>query len=98
MKYWVIIFVISGCIFPKKTTSTTVILDGSKSYISGGDGSGYFKSWNWRQIQGTFVPIDSPKNLITKTVVTSSGNYSWELTGIDNLNQVGKDTFSVKIN
>ena len=89
--------IISGCVFPKKITSTTVILDGSKSHISGGDGSGYFKSWNWRQIQGNPFAIESPKSLITKTVITANGVYSWELTGTDNLNQVGKDTFSIGI-
>lgn len=87
-----------GCTVSKITTSETVILDGSRSYIKGGDGSGYIKAWNWKQIEGSYCPIDAPQNSITKTTVTAGGRYSWELTGIDNLNQVAKDTFSININ
>lgn len=75
---------------------TTVILDGTASKIIGGGGQGYFKNWEWEQILGQSHLIDNPSLMQTQTKVTS-GSYAWELTGIDNLGNVGKDTFFIKI-
>ena len=98
MKYLTaILFVLFiGCVAQRKAANT-VILDGTASRIINGDGTGYFKTWQWRQIQGNTYPIDNPSSVTTQTQITKSGNYAWELVGKDNLNNVGKDTFNIKI-
>ena len=72
--------------------TATVLLDGSRSSVTG---AGYFIGWNWRQIKGNPAVITNPKLQVTETVITK-GDYAWELTGTDNLKQIGKDTVEIK--
>lgn len=96
MKYLFLIWII-GCTTQKRmaVTLTTIRLDGSKSRVVNGDGKGYIKTWNWRQISGPSCPINNHRAMIAQTRV-GKGSYAWELTGIDNLGNVGKDTFYFK--
>jgi hypothetical protein len=98
-----LILLLIGCNTAKRTSNiplptgqkaalTVIRLDGSKSRIINGDGKGFIKTWNWRQIKGSSYPIDNSSLMVTQTKV-GSGNFAWELTGIDNLGNVGKDTF-----
>lgn len=77
-------------------TYHTIILDGSKSKIINGDGKGYFKRFHWRQIQGNAFPIENPESMNTTTKV-AAGSYAWEITGVDNLGNEGKDTVYITI-
>jgi hypothetical protein len=98
MRYWLFILLI-GCNVARRTSTPayhTIILDGSKSKIINGDGKGYFKHFQWRQIQGTRFPIENPESINTTTKVIS-GSYAWEITGVDNLGNAGKDTVYIKI-
>ena len=71
---------------------TTIYLNGSRSRIINGNGTGYFKSWKWRQIKGPACRINNSSLMITQTKI-GHGSFAWELTVTDNLNDVGKDTF-----
>lgn len=83
-----------SCTASKTINTATVILDGSASKIKGGNGHGYFTTWRWRQIKGPVTAIENPNAKITKTIITS-GSYEWELIGVDNMNNVGKDTLKI---
>ena len=100
MKYLLLILLI-GCTTSKKVIPTpilhTIILDGTNSKIINGDGKGYIQSFQWKQIQGSIFPIENPSLVKTQTNV-ASGTYAWELTGIDNLGNTGKDTFRITVN
>jgi hypothetical protein len=86
-----------GCTTSRRVaTLTTVKLDGSKSKVLNGDGKGHINNWNWRQIKGATYPIDNYKSMVTQTKVVK-GTFAWELTGIDNLGNIGKDTFNITI-
>lgn len=93
----VVIILLIGCTAPKRTmiTLTTIRLDGSRSRVIDGNGKGFIKTWNWRQISGPSYPIDNSKAMITHTKV-GPGSYAWELTGIDDQGNIGKDTFYFK--
>ena len=98
MRYLLFILLI-GCNVARRTSTPTyhvVSLDGSKSKIINGDGKGYFKHFQWRQIQGTRFPIGNPESMNTTTKVTA-GSYAWEITGVDNLGNTGRDTVFIKI-
>lgn len=95
MRYLLFILLI-GCNVARRTSYHTISLNGSKSKIINGDGKGYFKHFQWRQIQGTRFPIENPESINTTTKVIS-GSYAWEITGVDNLGNAGKDTVYIKI-
>lgn len=97
MKYWPLILLI-GCTVAKRVdTQTKVILDGSKSFISGGNGKGYITSWYWTQIQGTRFPIVNPTAPTTETIVQGKGDFAWQLKVKDNLGQPDSATYSTTI-
>lgn len=96
MRYVLLILLISCTTSKRVATLTTVRLDGSKSKVLNGDGKGSINNWDWRQIKGMVSPIDNYKSKVTQTRVVS-GAYAWELTGIDNLGNIGKDTFNITI-
>lgn len=96
MKYLFLILIFFSCVTSDKTASVTINLDGSRSRIVNGDGHGYIKDIQWRQVTGTPATISNPKSIVAITQV-KSGTYSWELRGIDNLGNMGKDTFKIQI-
>jgi hypothetical protein len=95
MKYFLVILLI-GCSATRTTTTVkTVILDATKSRVINGNCKGYFKVFNWRQIQGKVFPIENPA-LVKTYVKVEKGSYAWEIVGIDNLGNIGKDTVYFK--
>jgi predicted secreted protein len=90
-----ILLLLSACTVSRKTP-VTVILDSSASYITGGNGKGYFVAWDWKQIEGEKAIIDNPRVAITKTYV-SSGYYGWQMKITDNLGQQKIDTIYLEI-
>ena len=96
IKYLGIILLILflGCTMPREAVRI-VVLDGTGSKIIGGDGSGYIKSLQWKQLSGPTSIINNSNSIVALTQITG-GSYSWELVGVDNLNNIGKDTFYYK--
>ena len=94
MRFLVTILLFSSCVASKKVPATTVVLDGSASKIKGGNGHGYFTKWSWRQIKGPVSTIKNPSAQVTQATI-GPGDYEWELTGTDNLNNTGKDTLKI---
>lgn len=74
---------------------TIVHLDGSRSKVLNGDGTGYIKSFKWRQIRGKRFVIDSANNIKATTIVKASGKSAYELIVYDNQGHSDKDTFSI---
>lgn len=96
-KCLLITFVMCGCaVVYNRQIMTTVILDGSSSKIVGGDGSGYIKSWEWKQVKGQGFAIGNPSSMVTETTISRNCDCAWELTGVDNLGQIKKDTLVFK--
>lgn len=88
MKWQIIILVQILLLFSCTATKTTVILDSSKSYLTGGDGQGYFTAWIWKR-NGIIVskkPIDT---------VSGIGKI-FEFTITDNLGNSKSQTITVK--
>lgn len=71
-------------------------LDGSASYITGGDGKGNIVKWYWTQTSGQKSKIVSPKSEITQTSL-QKGYHEYVLQIWDNLNKTSRDTLRVKI-
>lgn len=96
IKYLGIILLILflGCTMSRKAVRI-IVLDGTASKIIGGNGSGYIKSLQWKQLTGPTAIITNANSIVALTQITS-GTYSWELVGTDNLNNIGKDTFHYK--
>lgn len=83
MKYALIIL-FSSC------TTTTVVLDGSRSHAVQGK---HLIHTRWRDLNGK-AKIEKPDSLVTKAVVT--GSTKFELWGEDNSGLTAKDTMEVK--
>lgn len=90
----IIIIILFGCVSTRKTTRI-VLLDSSKSYVTGGNGNGFFTAWNWKQIEGTGI-IDNP-NIATTTAKVYTKNNSWQMIITDNLGQQKTDTVYLQI-
>lgn len=82
MKKLFLILFIAGCTSTKKT----FVIDSRASYITGGDGKGYFTNWVWKK-DGKVVSV-KPHDII-KT--NGKGKYIFTIT--DNLGQ--KDSVTI---
>lgn len=91
-----IVFLLSGCTVSNRHSTVTVVLDGSKSRVIGGDGTGFVRMWKWRQLKGQPSVILNSSAMITETSVDASCDCEWELTGMDNLGNVQADTLYFK--
>ena len=86
MKWFAIILLI-GC----TSTKTTVIVDSRQSYITGGDGHGYFTAWEWKR-NGQILST-KPYDTIT---VEGIGTFTYTFTITDNLGQSKSESKTVK--
>ena len=97
MRY-VVLILLFGCVSRRvATTQTTVLLDGTRSYITGGNGKGYFAKWEWKQIKGTNGFIGNAYLPATQTTVQGSGVFAWQLKVTDNLGNQDSAVYSITI-
>lgn len=97
-KYVAILFLLAACTSSKINTSQKIVtLDASPSYITGGDGTGYFTKWEWKETENNaYVRIEDPSLPITTAIVPVNCGCTFLLYVTDNLNQ--SDTAALKIN
>lgn len=93
MTKYLILILLSSCTtlskinFVQRKSTSTVTLDGSKSF----DPDGVIVSFNWQLISGIKSKVDIlyPDSVIAKAVISNKGIYVFRLTGIDNEGATG---------
>lgn len=98
MKSLVVILLLVSCSPAKRVLQTNVVLDGSASYITGGNGKGYFTKWEWKQIRGGNSIIINPSAAATQTNVRGKGVFAWQLKVWDNLGQTDSAIYTITVN
>lgn len=93
MKWGLILILLLGCNVTKRSAST-ITLDGSKSYITGGDGKGTL-SFYWQQKAGQPINIGNPNAISILVPLTISGSV-WQLKVIDNFGAADSTIYTVK--
>ena len=86
MKYLFTILFFCSC-----TTTAIIHLDGSKSY----DPDGYIEKYQWNQIGGYYVVINSSSSAVTTAKTKNKGTYTFELIVTDNQGATSKDTTKI---
>ena|SRR6185312_4626245 len=87
---WRLLFILLiGCSLSKRvaTVQTNVVLDGTASTVTGGNGKGYFTKWEWKQIAGENADIMNPYSPATQTNVIGKGVFEWQLKVTTNTGQ-----------
>jgi hypothetical protein len=101
MKLWYLILVLLliGCDVSKRvvTTPKTIILDGSKSYVSGGNGKGYIISFYWQQKAGQSVKVSNQTLQSISLMPLHPGDYAFQLKVIDNLGNKDSTIYSITV-
>lgn len=95
MKWGLILILLLGCNVTKRSAPSTIVLDGSKSYITGGDGKGTL-SYYWEQKAGQPLSIDNPNAPSIVVPLTLSGSV-WQLKVKDNLGNTDSTIYTVTI-
>jgi len=93
MKWGLILILLLGCNVTKRSAPSTIVLDGSKSYITGGDGKGTL-SFYWQQKAGQPINIGNPNAISIVVPLTISGSV-WQLKVKDNFGNTDSTIYTV---
>jgi len=101
MKLWYLILVLLliGCDVSKRvvTTPKMIVLDGSRSYISGGDGKGSIISFYWQQKAGQSVKVSNQTSQSISLMPLHPGSYTFQLKVTDNLGNKDSTIYSITV-
>lgn len=99
---WILVILLMGfligCNTSKRVMQTNVVLDGSASYITGGNGKDYFTKWEWKQVRGSNSLILNPNVAATQTNVIGTGVFAWQLKVTTHTGQEDSAIYSITVN
>lgn len=79
-------------LFSCTAAKTSVIVDSQASYITGGNGKGYFTAWQWSR--NGKVLSTKPYDTLT---VQGSGTFTYTFTITDNLGQTKSESKTITV-